>query len=157
VNRTFAAGCNRTATVRVTDDDGGSDTKSTSVDVGTAGWMPPLTDQPVSDKLRNGQVLPVKVRIADCNGVPVTGLAPVIQLVKGDQTAVNDDGAQVISISSVSSADSGTTMRSADGFYLYNLRVSVASADLNKDYTIIVHPYGTGTPQTLRHVIMAVK
>jgi hypothetical protein len=157
VNHTFAAGCNRTATVKVTDDDGGSDTKSTSVDVGTAGWLPPLTDQPVSDKLKNGQVLPVKVRIADCNGVPVAGLAPVIQLVKGDQTALNDDGAQVISISSVSAADSGTTMRSADGHYIYNLKVSVPSADLGKDYTIIVHPYGTGTPQTLRHVIVAIK
>jgi hypothetical protein len=156
-NHTFAAGCHRTATVKVTDDDGGSDTRSTSVNVGTGAWLPPLTDQPVSDKLRNGQVLPVKVRIADCNGVAVPGLAPVIQLVKGDQTAVNDDGAQLITVSSVSAADSGTTMRSVDGFYVYNLRVSVPSSDLGKDYTIIVHPHGTGTPQTLRHVIVAVK
>jgi hypothetical protein len=157
VNHTFAAGCNRTATVKVTDDDDGSDTKSTSVNVGTGAWLPPLTDQPVSDKLKNGQVLPVKVKVADCNGVPVTGLAPVIQLVKGDQTGINDDTAQVISISSVSSADTGTTMRSADEFYVYNLKVSVASTELGKDYTIIVHPYGTGTPQTLRHVIVPIK
>jgi hypothetical protein len=40
---------------------------------------------------------------------------------------------------------------------MYNLRVSVAQADLNKDFTIIIHPYGTGTPQTLRHVIVAIK
>jgi hypothetical protein len=157
VNHTFAAGCNRSATVKVTDDDGGWDTKSTTVDVGTGSWLPPLTDQPVSDKLKNGQVLPVKVKIADCNGVSVPGLAPVIQLVKGDQTGINDDTSQVISVSSVSSADTGTTMRSADGFYVYNLKVSVASGELNKDHTIIIHPYGSGTAQTLRHVIVPIK
>ena len=157
VVHTFAAGCNRTATVQVTDDDGGSDTKSTSVSVGTGSWLPPLADQPISDKLKNGQVLPVKVRIADCNGVPVTGLTPVIQLVKGDQTAVNDDGAELITISSVSSADTGTTMRQVDSQYMYNLRVNVASADLGKDFTIIIYPYGTGSPQTLRHVIVPIK
>jgi hypothetical protein len=97
------------------------------------------------------------VKIADCNGVAVTGLAPVIQLVKGDLTAVNDDGAQTITIASVSAADTGTTMRESGGSYIYNLRVSVASADLGKDFTIIVHPYGTGTPQTLRHVIVPTK
>jgi hypothetical protein len=157
VDHTFTAGCNRTATVKVTDDDGGSDTKSTSVNVGTGTWLPPLADQPVSDKLRNGQVLPVKVRIADCNGVAVTGLAPVIQLVKGDLTTVNDDGAEVITIGSVSAADTGTTMRQVDSAYMYNLRINVPSADLAKDFTIVIYPYGTGTPQTLRHVIVPTK
>jgi hypothetical protein len=157
VEHTFTAGCNRTATVKVTDDDGGSDTKSTSVNVGTGTWLPPLADQPVSDKLKNGQVLPVKVRISDCNGVAVTGLAPVIQLVKGDLTAVNDDGAEVITIGSVSAADTGTTMRQVDSSYIYNLRINVASADLAKDFTIIIYPYGTGVPQTLRHVVVPIK
>ncbi len=125
--------------------------------MGTGTWLPPLADQPISDKLKNGQVLPVKVKIADCNGVAVTGLAPVIQLVKGDQTAVNDDGAELITIASVSAADTGTTMRESGGGYMYNLRVSVAQADLNKDFTIIIYPYGTGSPQTLRHVIVPIK
>jgi hypothetical protein len=97
------------------------------------------------------------VKIADCNGVPVTGLAPVIKLVKGDLTAVNDDGAELITIGSVSAADTGTTMRQVDSSYMYNLRVSVASADLAKDFTIVIYPYGTGNPQTLRHVIVPVK
>ncbi len=157
VDHTFAAGCNRTATVKVTDDDGNSDTKSTSVNVGTGTWLPPLADQPVSDKLRNGQVLPVKVKITDCNGVAVTGLTPVIQLLKGDLTSVNDDGAEVITIASVSAADTGTTMRESSGSYMYNLRVNVASAELNQDFTIIVSPYGTGSPQSMRHVIVATK
>ena len=157
VDHTFTAGCNRTATVVVTDDNGGSDTESTSVNVGTGTWLPPLADQPVSDKLKNGQVLPVKVKIADCNGVAVTGLAPVIQLVKGDLTAVNDDTAEVITIASVLAADTGTTMRESGGSYMYNLRVNVAAADLTKDFTIIIYPYGTGSPQTLRHVIVPTK
>jgi len=157
VDHTFAPGCNRTATVTVTDKDGGSDTKSTSVNVGTGTWLPPLADQPVSDKLKNGQVLPVKVKIADCNGVAVSGLAPVIQMVKGDQTAVNDDSAQVITISSVSAADTGTTMRESSGTYMYNLRVSVAQSELNQDFTLIISPYGTSTPQTMRHVIVPIK
>ena len=157
VDHTFAAGCDRTATVKVLDNAGASDTETTTVDVGTGAWLPPLADQPVSDKLKNGQVLPVKIRVADCTGVPVTGLAPVISLAKGDLTGVNDDATQTISIASVSAADSGTTMRAADGHYVYNLKVNVASADLGKDHTIIIRPYGAASSQTLRHVIVPVK
>ncbi len=158
VDHTFtSAGCNRSATVKVTDDDGDFDTRSTSVNVGTGSWLPPLADQPVSDKLKNGQVLPVKVKISDCNGVAVTGLTPAIRLVKGDLTAVNDDAAELITIASVSAADTGMTMRESGGTYIYNLKVNVASADLNKDFTIFIYPYGTGSPQTLRHVIVPIK
>jgi hypothetical protein len=81
----------------------------------------------------------------------------VIKLVKGDLTATNDDGTDVITISSVSAADTGTYMRPADGFYIYNLRISVASGDLGKDFTIIVYPYGTSDTSTVRHVIIPTK
>jgi hypothetical protein len=70
---------------------------------------------------------------------------------------VADDSAQTITISSVSAADTGTTMRQADGSYIYNLKISVASADVGKDFTILIYPYGTGNPATLRHVIVPVK
>jgi hypothetical protein len=48
-------------------------------------------------------------------------------------------------------------MRYTDtGTYMYNLSVNVAK--LNTDYTIVIYPYGIGTPsQTLRHVIQATK
>jgi uncharacterized membrane protein len=154
----FAApGCNLSQSVTVSDKDGDSDTESTSVDVGSAGWLPPITNQSVSDKLKNGQVLPVKLYVKDCAGVADMSLTPVIQLVKGDQTAANDDGTDVITISSVSAADTGTYMRAADGFYIYNLRVSVASSDLGKDFTIIVRPYGTSSSVSVRHVIIPTK
>lgn len=154
----FAApGCNLSQSVTVSDKDGDSDSESTSVNVGSAGWLPPITNQSVSDKLKNGQVLPVKLYVKDCAGVANLSLTPVIQLVKGDQTALSDDGTDFITISSVSAADTGTYMRPADGFYIYNLRISVASSELGKDFTIIVRPYGTSSSVSVRHVIIPVK
>src|SRR5439155_3520278 len=80
VNHTFAsAGC-KTASVKVTDDDGGYDTASTTIKVGTGAFQPPMTNQPVTDKLKNGQVLPVKVHVNDCSGAAATTLAPAIRL-----------------------------------------------------------------------------
>ena len=118
-----------------------------------------MTNQPVTDKLRNGQVLPVKVEIKDCNGNPVTNLQPAIQLKKGDLTqGVGDDSVVAITPESVSSADTSGVMRLADSHYQYNMRVNVPASDLNVDYTVIVYPYGLATTsQTLRHVIRATK
>ena len=50
----------------------------------------------MSDKLKNGQVLPVKVRLTDCAGATVNGLSPYIELAKGDLTAVSDDRTETI-------------------------------------------------------------
>jgi hypothetical protein len=157
VTHTFAAGCDRGATVKVIDKDTDFDTASTTVDVGTGAWLPPLANQPVSDKLKNGQVLPVKVRLTDCAGATVNGLSPYIELAKGDLTAVPDDATETIAIASVSSADTGQVMRQmADGSYIYNLRVSLPSGEIGKDWTIIVYPYGKSAGgATLRHVIVA--
>ena len=159
VTHTFAAGCDRGATVKVIDKDTDFDTASTTVDVGTGAWLPPLANQPVSDKLKNGQVLPVKVRLTDCSGATVNGLSPYIELAKGDLTAVSDDPTETIVINSVSSADTGQIMRQmADGSYIYNLRVSLASSEIGKDWTIVVYPYGKSAGgATLRHVIVATK
>jgi hypothetical protein len=157
-SHSFASpGCALSQSVTVSDKDGGSDSASTSINVGSAGWLPPLTNQPVTDKLKNGQVLPVKLYVKDCAGVANMSLTPVIQLAKGDLTATADDATDMITISSVSAADSGTYMRAADGFYIYNLRISVASGDLGKDFTIIVYPYGTSDKTSVRHVIIPTK
>ena len=46
----------------------------------------------------------------------------------------------------------------ADGSYIYNLRVSLPSAEIGKDWTIIVYPYGKSAGgATLRHVIVATR
>jgi hypothetical protein len=162
-SHTYAtAGCNHTATVKVTDKDGASDTKTVTVQVGTGGFLPPMTNQPVTNKLKNGQVLPVKIQIVDCTGAGVNNLAPAIRLLEGDQTATFDDSAVTITPDSVSNADSTGVMRSSgsDGSYMYNMRVSVPANKIGQDYTVVIYPYGTvgaNANLTLRHVIVATK
>jgi hypothetical protein len=149
-------GC-KTVTSKITDKDGAYDTFGpTSVNVGTGEFQPPVTNTPVTNKLKNGQVLPVKIKLTDCNGLPVTNLNPAIVLKKGDMTSFNDDSVVAITPTSVSSADTTGVMRSnGDGSYIYNMNVNIT---LNTDYTIIIYPYGAGTTsQYLAHVIQATK
>lgn len=118
-----------------------------------------MTNQPVTNKLKNGQVLPVKVQLTDCSGAPLNGLSPAIRLMAGDQTAVPDDSAVTITPTSVSAADTTGVMRpsGSDGSYIYNMNVNIP---LNTDYTVVVYPYGATPPnntQTLKHVIQATK
>jgi hypothetical protein len=152
---TFAsAGCKSTS-LKVADDDTGFDTATTTTNVGTGAFMPPMTNQPVTDKLKNGQVLPVKVKFTDCSGAPLTNLTPAIRLVQGDQTPASDDSTAAITPGSVSAADTLGIMRSnGDGSYIYNMSVNIT---LNKDYTVMVYPYGTNDPRKLAHVIQATK
>jgi hypothetical protein len=149
-------GC-KTVTSRVNDDDGASNTFGpTPVNVGSGEFLPPVTNTPVTNKLKNGQVLPVKIKLTDCTGAPITNLNPAIVLKKGDLTSVGDDGVIPITPGSVSAADTTGFMRSSgDGSYIYNMSVNIT---LNTDYTIIIYPFGTGTPsQYLAHVIQATK
>jgi len=155
-HRFTTAGC-KTVTSRVTDDDGGADSFGpTAVNVGSGEFLPPVTNTPVTNKLKNGQVLPVKVKFTDCNGTPITNLSPAIALKKGDLTSISDDISQNITPGSVSGADTNGIMRSnGDGSYIYNMSVNIS---LNTDYTIIIYPYGTGMPsQYMAHVIQATK
>jgi hypothetical protein len=150
-------GC-KTVTSRVTDDDAGFDTFGpTAVNVGSGEFLPPVTNTPVTNKLKTGQVLPVKVKLTDCNGAPAIGVNPAIVLKKGDLTAVADDSAVTIPSSSVSAADTNGFMRPSgtDGSYIYNL--SISGMNLNTDYTIVIYPYGTVSSQYLAHVIQTTK
>jgi hypothetical protein len=149
-------GC-KTVTSKVTDDDLGYDTFGpTPVNVGTGEFLPPMTNTPVTNQLKNGQVLPVKVKLTDCNGAPITNLNPAIVLKKGDLTSVSDDGIVGITPTSVSNADTTGFMRSnGDGSYIYNMNVNIT---LNTDYTVIIYPYGLSTSsQYFAHVIRATK
>jgi len=115
-----------------------------------------VSNTPVTNKLKNGQVLPVKVKLTDCNGLPITNLSPAIALKKGDLTSVSDDSVLLITPGSVSNADTTGFMRSnGDGSYIYNMSVNIM---LNTDYTLIIYPYGIGSPtQYIAHVIQATK
>jgi len=148
-------GC-KTASVKVSDDDGASDTATTTIHVGSGAFQPPMTNQPVTDKLKNGQTLPVKIHISDCNGVGATGLSPAIRLVQGDTTPQSDDTTATITPGSVSAADTTGIMRSqGGGDYMYNMAVNLPK--LNQDYTVVIYPYGTSSPVQLGHVIQATK
>jgi hypothetical protein len=150
-----SVGC-KTASVKVTDDDGGSDTATTTIHVGSGTFQPPMTNQPVTDKLKNGQTLPVKVHITDCNGVGATGLTPAIRLVQGDTTPQADSTTEVITPGSVSAADTTGIMRSqGGGDYIYNMAVNLPK--LNQNYTVVIYPYGTSSSVQLGHVIQATK
>jgi len=144
--------------VKITDKDLGYDTKTTTVGVGTGGFLPPMTNQPVTNKLKNGQVLPVKIQITDCSGVGQNNLVPAIRLGPGDQTTTSDDAVVTITPPSVSNADTTGVMRSSgsDGSYIYNMNINIP---LNTDYTVVIYPYGNGQTvgPTLRHVIQATK
>jgi hypothetical protein len=151
------AGC-RTVTATVTDHGGLFDSKGLAVGVGSGDFLPPMTDQSVTDELKNGQVLPVKVRIANCNG-PITGLNPSIVLKVGDATdGVSDDSLTTIVPDSVSAADVNGVMRQAsDGTYIYNMKVNATPAQVSAGtvFTIVVTPNIFGYPsQTLRHKIL---
>ncbi len=121
----------------VADDDGGSDsaTSDATVSVGEGAVLPPLGSG--KDLVQNGQVVPVKVRIA-CDGVSWAGLAPAITLVHAGET---------YPASSVAAVDQPGVMRAVDGMYLYNLRIpsSVGSHDLVRgdELTIRVEPFGS--------------
>jgi hypothetical protein len=154
-----SAGCTKVGTAKVTDKDGDFDTKSTTIQVGSGSFLPPMTNQPVTDQLKNGQVLPVKIRIADCNGNPITGLNPSIVMKQGDLTTeASDNTVEPITVTSVSSADTTGIMRysATDGTYIYNMKVNVS---LNQPYTIVITPNIAGYPSgmTLKHKITATK
>jgi PKD domain len=149
-----SAGC-KPVSVTVTDKDGGSDTATTTIHVGTGAFQAPMTDQPVTDKLKNGQVLPVKVHITDCTGAGATTLTPPIRLVAGDATPQNDSSTATITPDSASAADTTGVMRSlGGGDYMYNMKVNL---QLNAKYTVVVYPFGTSSPVQLGHVIQATK
>jgi hypothetical protein len=165
VDHTYtSAVCGRVVTVKVIDDDTGNVTATTTVNTGTGTFLAPMTNQPVTNKLKNGQVLPVKIQLNDCTGAGVTGLTPAIRLVAGDQTATMDDTAVSITPPSVSGADTDGFMRASNpnGTYIYNMQVNIP---LNQDYTVVIYPYAVqGTTPlvlnsgyTLRHVIQATK
>jgi len=158
----LTAACGRVVTVKVIDDDTGYVVATMTVNTGTGGFLAPMTNQPVTNKLKNGQVLPVKIQLSDCTGAAVNGLTPAIRLAAGDQTATSDDITVAITPPSVSGADTDGWMRPSNpnGTYIYNMQVNIP---LNTDYTVVIYPYAvqsTGALNggyTLRHVIQATK
>ena len=153
--RTFAPGCfNLTVTGTAKDDDGGTSAplaihSDSSTAVFARGFRPPIMDNE-RNIAKYGNVVPVKVVLTNtCTGATVTNVPLFITIAKG----VGDEAIEDTNLiaESVSAADSGSQMRTADGMYIYNL--STKSLQQNTNYTIRIRPYSTATPYILQAVL----
>jgi hypothetical protein len=125
---------------KATDKDGDTSAavSSGNVNVYTAPFKAPLVDGSVNT-VQKGRVIPVKISVG-CGTNLLTGLAPRIDLLSGDVSPESESGATAVT-TSVSSADTGQTMREVDGGYIYNLQVPSTAGK----YTIRVNPWGVQT------------
>jgi hypothetical protein len=153
--RTFAPGCfNLTVTGTAKDDDGGTSAplaihSDSSTAVFSRGFRAPIMDNE-RNIAKYGNVVPVKVVLTNtCTGATVTNVPLFITIAKGiGDEAIEEDNLIAVS---VSAADSGSQMRTADGMYIYNL--STKSLQQNTNYTIRIRPYSTATPYILQAVL----
>jgi VCBS repeat-containing protein len=140
----------------VTDKDTGTSTEatlSTPVQAYNGNFLPPL--QVGKDNMvQKGQVVPVKISVAGCDGLNKTGLNPEIRLAKGDPTVgINEADYTVPGI--VAAADTSGVMRPVSDGYIYNLRIpSDASVKANDIYAIRVSPFGVLSDQ---HMVIAIQ
>ena len=145
-----------TATVTVYDDDGLSDsgsstTASLTVDYNTSGILQPVNwTQGNQDPsiFKWGNTLPVKVRFFNCNGTNAgSGLSVKVEVKKIAGTAPEDGIPEVIT--NTNSPDSGGYMRWSGDLYMYNLYTGTLS-DKTATYEITLTVQSTGqTVKTL--------
>lgn len=121
VAHAYALAGTYTITVNVTDDDKGTDSKTTSHKVNN---IPTSVQQPINttgarSAFKLGSTVPVKIGVTGCDGQVVSSLAPAVSLVKLDGTP---DGTEM-EPTSTATPTTGTTMRfdSVGSQYIYNL------------------------------------
>jgi hypothetical protein len=131
-SHTYTAG-SYTPSVQVTDKDGGYGSASASANAVSflystgLGILQPINYTGPRSLFKLGSTIPVKVKITDCNGNPVSTLKPQVALVRQDGTP---DGTSVEDVISTV-PDQGTAMRftgSTDYQYIYNLGTKNLSA-----------------------------
>jgi hypothetical protein len=142
VSHLFSPAGVHAAAVRVTDDDTGQSslaTASTTVQYTMTGLLAPFNADG-SSVWKYGSTVPVKVRITDCSGAPVAGLAPTV----GTQLlSSSDPAAGIDEVSSTSGADTGSTMRyEGSGQYGFNLATK-SLADGSAQYYLFVRQAGS--------------
>jgi hypothetical protein len=124
------------------DKDGGeSEAATAGVTVFDGSWHGAIKPA-MRNMVQKGRVVPVQVRVG-CEGMPLAGLSPTIQLVTGDlDPDTEPESGAVLVPTSVSGADTTGFMRAADGGYIYNLQIP-SNATAGQRYTIRVRPWGT--------------
>lgn len=109
------------ATVTVTDDNGGSGSLATNTLLAgykTGGILQPINPGPPTSIFKWGSTIPVKIQITNCNGSTPTNLSLYITIasISGNTPAFGDQ-----EVSSTSAADTGNLMRFSSPQYIYNL------------------------------------
>jgi hypothetical protein len=157
--RTFVPGCyNLTVTGTAKDDDGGMSAPLSIFSGSTTGVYANGFRPPIIDNERNiakyGNVVPVKVALTNpCTGATVTNVSLFVQLLKGVNGEYIQDTNTVTE--SVSAADSGQQMRTADGMYIFNL--STKSLVANSDYAVQIRLGSVNGPTILQAVLQPKK
>jgi hypothetical protein len=118
-SHTYASAGRYTATIAVTDQHGATVTAraAVAVDLATSGVLEPMNADG-SSVFKAGSTVPLKIRIADCDGWASTALAPTVQVVRTSGAAPVGGIEEAVS---TSAADTGTTMRFSEGQWIYNL------------------------------------
>jgi len=154
--RTLNPGCynNLSVTGTAKDDDGGTSApltlySPTQTSVYANGFRAPIMDNE-RNIAKYGNVVPVKVQLTNpCTGGTVTTESLYITVAKGLNGEYIEDTNTIAE--SVSSADTGSQMRVADGGYIFNLSTKNLSA--NSDWAVRVRLGSTTGPVLLQAIL----
>ncbi|TWG90943.1 thrombospondin type 3 repeat-containing protein [Nocardioides sp. J9] len=128
-SHTFAGNGTFTATVTVTDDDGGtgSDSADFATKVTPSGILQPINANGSQSTFKIGSTIPVKIRVTGCDGADVTSVTPTVSLAKIGA----DTSGGVMEESMSAPATNGLAMRwsATDAQYIYNLSTKAAQTN----------------------------
>jgi Bacterial Ig domain/Lipoprotein associated domain len=154
----FSVCGSHSVSAKATDKAGGTSaaaTTATSVEVYNGTFLEPLKSG-TDNLVQKGQLLPVKISVAGCDGINRIGLLPDIRLLGGDPTpSTNEADFAVPTTTSVPAADSSGVMRPLSDGYIYNLQVpNDTSVKPGDKYYIRVSPFGIASDQ---HMIISLQ
>jgi predicted extracellular nuclease len=147
LSHTYAAAGNYTATVDVSDDDGGTGNATASVLVkfNTSGFLQPINTDGTS-VFKYNSTIPVKISFTNCDGSTPADLAPTIKLT---MISGATPGLQINEPISTSAADTTGVMRFSLNQYIYNL-ASKPLPDPSAPYLITVTTPSNGQTFTVQ-------